>query len=337
MSNKINSFDEALHIYQSKVKDGKCDEDIKLSESLALELVDQMTYREKATMLRGHWAFIEQFIKSGGRSYNAYPIEGGGCKRLGIPTIKFTDGPRGVIMGKSTCFPTSNVRAASFDRNLEYQIGTAIAKESIAQGANYFAGICINLPRNPRWGRAKESYGEDSYMLGQMGAQLTKACQEHGVIACPKHFAMNSMENLRFKINVQADEETLRDVYLPHFKDCIDAGAQSIMGAYNMVKGTYCCDSKYLLKDILRDEWNFKGFTITDFIWGVHAPVKSLKNGMDVEMPFTLKRGFIGFSLKKDKEADRAAIESCKLITATLLRTQGLYRKQKYDLSVVAF
>ena len=101
----------------------------------------------------------------------------GGIKRLGIPTVAFSDGPRGVVMGKSTCFPVSMARGASFNDELEYEVGTAIAKEVIAGGANYFAGICINLLRNPRWGRAQETYGEDPFLLGKMGAARQKRCR----------------------------------------------------------------------------------------------------------------------------------------------------------------
>ncbi|HAQ63401.1 MAG TPA: hypothetical protein DCR23_02955, partial [Ruminococcaceae bacterium] len=96
-----------------------------------------------------------------GQKYNCRPCLSGGVKRLGIPKIAFSDGPRGVVMGNSTCFPVSMARGAAFDDELEYEIGSAIADEVAAQGGNYFAGICINLLRNPRWGRAQETYGED--------------------------------------------------------------------------------------------------------------------------------------------------------------------------------
>ena len=176
-------------------------------------------------------------------------------------------------------------RGATFDRDLEEQIGKAIGAEVRAQGGNYFGGVCINLPRNPRWGRAQECYGEDQYHLGEMGAALTRGVQSQNVMACIKHYAMNSIENARFKADVHTDKRTLHEVYLPHFKKCIDEGAASVMGAYNKVLGEQASESKYLLKDILRDKWNFEGFTLSDFLWAVKDAVKAVKSGMNVEMP----------------------------------------------------
>jgi len=253
-------------------------------------LLAEMNMKEKIFMLSGKGG--KQAIKNHlfhKRGYNYEPIPAGGCKRLGIPQVLFTDGPRGVVMHNSTCFPVSMCRASAFDEELEYRIGKAIADEAIAQGANFFAGICINLVRNPRWGRTQESYGEDPYLLGVMGAALTKSVQEEGIIACPKHYALNSIEDLRFFINVTADERTLHEVYLPHFKKCIDAGALSIMGAYNRYDQSYCCENRKLLTDILRDTWGFNGFVMSDFVYGVRDAERALRAGCDIEMMFTFK------------------------------------------------
>ncbi len=261
-------------------------------------LLEEMTLDEKIYMLSGHGALqsLIDIIKTK-RNYNVRALPAGGCKRLGIPTVLFTDGPRGVVMGNSTCLPVSMLRASTFDEELEYRIGKMIADEAIAQGANYFAGICINLVRNPRWGRCQESYGEDPCLLGKMGVALTKSVQEEGMIACPKHYALNSIEDLRFYIDVKTDERTLREVYLPHFKKCIDAGALSIMGAYNRYNEFYCCENKKLLTDILRDEWGFDGFVMSDFIWGVHDTEQALRAGLDIEMMITMQ-----YSPKKIKK-----------------------------------
>ena len=253
-------------------------------------LLAEMTLNEKIFMLSGRGG--GQAMKNAlfhKRVYNYEPIPAAGCKRLGVPPMLFTDGPRGVVMHNSTCFPASVCRASAFDEDLEYRVGKAISDEAIAQGANFFGGVCINLLRNPRWGRAQESYGEDPFMLGVMGAALTKSVQEEGIIACPKHYALNSIEDLRFYVNVSADERTLHEVYLPHFKKCIDAGAMSIMGAYNRFDQSYCCESKKLLTDILRDTWGFDGFVISDFVFGVHDAERALRAGCDIEMMVTLK------------------------------------------------
>ena len=213
-------FKQAVSLYQADPSSEN------LSKSCA-QLRKQMTQTEKISMLSGQWFLVrtlKDILLNSGRHYNCTPIKTGEVKRLGVPPVKFSDGPRGVVMGKSTCFPVSMARGAAFDDELEYEVGKAIAREVIAGGANLFAGICINLLRNPRWGRAQESYGEDPYLLGRMGAALTRAVQDSGVMACPKHYACNSIENLRFKINVKASERTMQEVYLPHFKKCVDAG-----------------------------------------------------------------------------------------------------------------
>lgn len=285
------NFDQAVKAYRSDPSKDNLEKQISA-------LCGEMTLNEKIHMLSGHTIGQTQvdMIKTG-RNYNVRSLVAGGCKRLGVPAVAFTDGPRGVVMGNSTCFPVSMLRASTFDPELEYRFGKAIADEAIAQDANYFAGVCINLVRNPRWGRTQETYGEDPFLLGEYGATLTKAVQEEGMIACPKHFALNSIEDLRFFVNVECDDRTLHEVYLPHFKKCIDAGAQSIMGAYNKFDGDYCCASKKLLTDILRDEWGFDGFVMSDFVNGVHDAESSLKAGLDMEMMFTMH--YNGFAIKK--------------------------------------
>ena len=256
----------------------------------AAALCGEMTLKEKIYMLSGHpLVQIQKDMITTGRNYNVHALPGGGCKRLGVPPVLFTDGPRGVVMGNSTCFPSAMVRASSFDPDLEYRVGKAIADESIAQGANLFAGVCINLVRNPRWGRCQESYGEDPFLLGQFGKALTMAVQEEGMIACVKHFALNSMEDLRFYVDVHIDDRALHEVYLPHFKKCVDVGAQCVMGAYNRYEEYHCCENKKLLTDILRKEWGFDGFVMSDFVWGVYDAEHSLRAGLDLEMMFTMK------------------------------------------------
>lgn len=254
----------------------------------ARELVDQMSTKEKVMMMTpivkstGH--FIVE-MASNGMKYNHESYQAGGNERLNIPTMRFFDGPRGLVSGEATCFPVAMARAASFDRELEYQVGHVIGKEIRANQGNYFGGVCINLLRHPAGGRAQEGYGEDSYMLGQMGTSLMKGVQHHNVMACIKHYAFNNQENTRFEINVEADERVAREVYLAHFKECVDNGAASLMGAYNRFREDQCCESPYLLQTVLKEDWGFKGFTITDFLWGSRNTEKAANAGMDVEMP----------------------------------------------------
>ncbi len=296
---------------------------------LAEKLLSEMTLKEKIKLMQGHAMGVtikNVFLR--GRYYNGEAYPAGGCKRLGIPPVLFTDGPRGIVMGKCTCFPVSMLRGATFDDELEYEIGQVMAKEASAFGANLFAGVCINLLRNPRWGRAQETYGEDPFLLGKMGVALTKAMQENGIIACPKHYALNSIEDLRFSVDVKADERALHEVYLPHFKKCVDAGAMSIMGAYNKVNGTYACESKELLTHILRDKWGFDGFTLSDFVYGIYDASRSVKAGMDVEMPYTFRYAFLNNALKKGKLTE-ADIDLCAArVLKALIKTLPEYKHQ---------
>jgi beta-glucosidase len=228
-------------------------------------------------------------------------------------------------------------RGATFDVALERQVGDVIGKEIIAAGGNYFAGVCINLLRHPAWGRAQEVYGEDPYLLGQMGVSVTAGVQALGVMACLKHFALNSMENARFKIDVDCSERTLREVYLPHFKDCIDAGAASVMTAYNQVQGEYCGQNKKLLRDILKDEWDFSGFVISDFIWGIYDTVASAENGMDIEMPWPVHYGKKLIKAVNAGNLDEKTIdEAAQRITSTTLRFNETLERNQFDQSVVA-
>lgn len=276
--------------YQQAVKAYQANPTQEVLHEQVAKLTDEMTLKEKIYMLSGHpLVQIQKDMITTGRNYNVHALPGGGCKRLGVPPVLFTDGPRGVVMLNSTCFPSSMARASSFDPDLEYRVGKVIADESIAQGANLFAGVCINLVRNPRWGRTQETYGEDPYLMGEFGKALTVAVQEEGMIACVKHFALNSMEDLRFYIDVHIDDRALHEVYLPHFKKCVDAGAQSIMGAYNRYEEYHCCENKKLLTDILRREWGFDGFVMSDFVWGTYNAEHSLRAGLDLEMMFTMK------------------------------------------------
>ena len=320
-------FIKAIQIYSGEPTEEKLRE-------VTDALISEMTVKEKLRMLKGHAMKVtaKNFLKNG-RFYNAEPYPAGGCERLKIPEILFTDGPRGIVLRHSTCFPVSMLRGAAFDDELEYRIGEVFAKEAIAGGANFFAGICINLLRNPMWGRAQESYGEDPFLLGKMGVAMTKAMQDNGIIACPKHYALNSIEDLRFSVDAKADERTLHEVYLPHFKKCVDAGAMSIMGAYNKFNGTYCCENKELLTDILRNKWGFDGFTISDFFFGIYDAVRSIKSGLDIEMPYTFKYAFIGSKLKKGEITENEVNTCVGRILRAMLRT---FPKQKqYPESVI--
>ena len=235
------------------------------------------------------------------KRYNATPIEAGRLDRRGIEGVRFTDGPRGVVIGHSTAFPVPMARGAAFDPDLEERIGDAIGVEARVRGANFFGGVCINLLRHPAWGRAQETYGEDSHLLGAMGAALVRGSQRH-VMACIKHYACNSMENSRFWVDVKIDEADLRDLYLPHFKQCVDEGAASVMSAYNKVNGEWCGGNHHLLTEILKQDWGFEGFVISDFTAGVRGSgLACFEAGLDVEMPFGWRFKKLGRALRSGR------------------------------------
>ena len=258
-------------------------------EVAAAELVALMTLDEKVHCLDGgvpFWVGIKD-ITTGG--YHSRPFRAAKVERLGIPGFHFSDGPRGVVVGEATAFPVSMARGATFAPELEVRVGDAIGRELRTIGADLYGGICVNLLRHPAWGRAQETYGEDPHHVGEMGAGLTRGAQRH-VMATLKHFALNSMENARFGVDVKVDERALHEVYLPHFKRIVDEGVACVMTAYNSVNGEWCSQNEVLLADILRREWGFAGFVISDWIFGVHDGVKSLIAGLDVEMPYRMIR-----------------------------------------------
>ena len=255
-------------------------------ERRAHDLVAELTLDEKLGLMDGDLPFWQGLARmSAPQGYSREFWVAGAVERLGIPGIRFVDGPRGCVMDGATTFPVSMARGATFDPDLEERVGDAIGREIRALGGNYFGGVCINLLRHPAWGRAQESFGEDSFLLGVMGAALATGVQHH-VMACVKHFALNSMENMRQDVDVTADQRTLHEVYLAHFKRVVDAGVASLMTAYNSVNGEWAGQNRALIADILKDKWGFNGFTVTDFITGMRDAKKAALAGQDVEMPF---------------------------------------------------
>ena len=311
-----------------------------ISDYVEKKVLPQLTLDEKLGIMSGQITeekLLYDLFEIVHYNHDPYPTMA--VDRLGVPNMRFVDGPRGVVAGSATCFPVSIARGATFDRELEEEIGKCIGAEVRAVGGNFYGGVCINLLRNPRWGRAQETYGEDSWHIGEMGAALTRGVQSQNVMACIKHLALNSIENARFTADVQVDKRTLHEVYLPHFKKCIEAGAASVMCAYNSVMGSYCSENKYLLKDTLRDRWGFDGFTISDFLWALHEgrAVESVKAGMDIEMPCI---AYYEKELPKALEEGRITMEdideAVRYIVRTILYYETRKDPQRYEPSVIA-
>lgn len=313
----------------------------------AKKLVEQMTLEEKVYLMSGNidiqntsWddlvAMLGDMAGSNENHYNVTPYAAGGIEKYNLPPMLFADGPRGVVCGngQTTCFPVSMARGATFDPALEEEVGHAIGKEVRAFGGNLFAGVCINLPYNPGWGRSQETYGEETHHIGAMASGLVRGVQDEDIMACVKHYAFNDMENARFKVSVTCDARTEQEVYLPHFKDCIDAGAASIMSSYNRYNGVHCGHYKYLLQQVLKDEWDFDGFVMSDFCWGVRDTVEAANGGQDMEMMWTQWFGERLVKAVKDGFVPEERINDAALrIVRTILAFDKDHKE--YNMSVV--
>lgn len=302
---------------------------------VAAELVAAMTIDELLECTDGDldfWAGLADMIGGG---YLEHTFPGGSCARMGVQGIRFSDGPRGVVVGESTCFPVSMARGAAWDPTLERAIGDAIGRELRVRDANFYGGVCINLLRHPAWGRAQETYGEDPLLLGEMGAALTEGVQQH-VMACVKHYALNSMENARFSVDVTVADDVLHEVYLPHFERVVRAGVASVMSAYNSVNGEWCGHHRHLLTDVLRGMWGFEGFVVSDFIYGIRDAAASVFGGLDIEMPFRMVRHqHLRAALERgDVEVDDVR-ESVTRTIATQLRFGSVLAAPAPDAAVV--
>lgn len=289
-------------------------------EDAAKLLVAAMTPEERLWCLDGDapcWAALGFMAQDG---YHTATAVAARVERVGVPGIAFSDGPRGAVIGNATCFPVTMARGATWDPQLEERVGEAIGSELRALGANLTGAVCVNLLRHPAWGRAQETYGEDPFHVGELGAAFTRGLQRH-VMACVKHFACNSMENARFSVDIEVDEVALHEVYLQHFRRIVDEGVASVMTAYNSVNGEWCGQNRTLVIDILREEWGFEGFVISDFVFGVRDAVRSLEAGLDIEMPVRMVRAQHLPGALERGEASWADVDAAATrIIATLLR-----------------
>ncbi len=303
-------------------------------ETRVKELLSKMTLDEKIEQMTAEPAYkiLEHALGYGKYSTFNTPAN----KRLDIPGIRFIDGPRGANFKGSTGFPASPARGASWDVQLSERVGQAMGYEMRAQGANFTAAVCINIIRHPSWGRAQETFGEDPYHIGRMGVGFLTGLQDH-VMACAKHFTANNIDESRMFVDIRMDERTLREVYLPHFKMCVEAGVASIMSAYNDVNGKLCAHNEHLLRDILKEDWGFKGFVISDFGTAVEDTVEAANAGLDIEMPVEL---FYGKRLKKavlaGKVSEQVIDEAATRILRQKLRFYHLENRTDYDRNKVA-
>ncbi|MDR2446086.1 MAG: glycoside hydrolase family 3 C-terminal domain-containing protein [Treponema sp.] len=268
-------------------------------------LLAKMTLEEKASLC------------CGGGFWNTRELP-----HLGIPALTLTDGPHGVRKqsgaadhlglnesDKTTCFPTAAGMAASWNRELLYKVGAAIGEECQAEDVQIVLGPGANIKRSPLCGRNFEYFSEDPYLSAQLAAKHIQGAQSQGVGASLKHFAANNQETRRFNIDVVIDERTLREIYLASFEGAVvDAQPWTVMCAYNKINGEFCSQNRKLLTEILREEWGFAGFVVSDW-FAVSERDKGLAAGLDLEMPTSAGIG---------KEAIVSAVKSGGLSEAAL-------------------
>lgn len=223
-----------------------------------------------------------------------------GFKAKGVPSINLSDGPHGIrkqegagdqlgLNGSlpATCFPTAATIANSWDPDLGEEIGRCLGEEAAVQDVSVLLGPGLNMKRSPLCGRNFEYFCEDPYLAGKMAAGYIRGIQEKGISACPKHFAANNTELRRQASDSVVDERTLREIYLTGFEIAVKESApKSIMSSYNMVNEVYANENEHLLQEILRDEWGFDGFVVSD--WGAgNDYVEGVRAGSHLEMPTT--------------------------------------------------
>lgn len=235
-----------------------------------------------------------------GRGFECFTNQG--VPEAGVPDWIMHDGPRGVrtlaSITASTTFPTSVARAASFDLDLERRIGDVIGIEALAQKRDVHLAPAIDTLRHPQWGRAQEVYGEDPVLLGNMGAALVNGLQQH-VPACIKHFTANTTDDNRTTMNAQMeDEQTLRENYTRQFRIAIEKSDPScVMAAYNKVNGTFSAENAHLLTNLLRTEWGWKGFVVSDWA-ATQSTGPAVNAGLDLEMPNAVHFGRLGTAVQ---------------------------------------
>ncbi len=282
------------------------------------ELLNQMTLEEKINLL-------------GGTGFETKPIE-----RLGIPSLKMCDGPLGVVRGQATAFPSGILMGATWNPEIIYKLGSAIAKEVKAKERHVILGPCVNIARLPMGGRNFESFGEDPYLTSRITVDYIKGVQKENVVATVKHFAVNNQEHERMFVDVKVDDRALNEIYFPAFKAAVEeANVLAFMSAYNKLNGYYCSENKYLLQNKLKDEWKFKGIVMSD--WGaVHSSIPTFISGLDLEMPEGkyLNKDSLYSKLKSGELSREILDDKIRRILRTMFSI-GLFDEYEYDSSIL--
>ncbi|MFF8507401.1 beta-glucosidase [Streptomyces sp. NPDC015492] len=244
-----------------------------------------------------------------------------GVPRLGIPELRTADGPVGIRLlgGTATAMPTPVALAATFDERLAEEYGTVLGREGRALGQDIVLGPMTNVIRVPHAGRNFETYSEDPLLSSRMAAHEVRGIQNQGLMATVKHFAANNQEYQRETIDAVVDEQTLQEVELPAFRSAVRAGAASVMCSYNKVNGAHACGNEHLLQEVLREQWDFRGWVVSDWL-ATHA-TGDITRGLDQELGVELTLGQPVPESKYFSSALRAAVRDGSVPEATLDRS----------------
>ena len=297
---KVACDDKTFPLAKDSKMPGYSSDDHTKYQNLAKTAVANMSLADKAQQMRG-----TDPGSSSSRNWNDIFRQTDNTTK-NIKGWLYRDGPRGVNLdapikstntsrGKSTVFPVAMARGASFDMDLEYRIGQAIGDEMVASGQTMMLGPTTNILRHPLWGRAQETYGEDTFLLGRLGTAHVAGVQEY-VAACAKHYAGNNIEVNRATKNASMDDQTLYEIYGRHFEMMVqDGGVACVMAAYNLINGTNCTQSSTLLTTMLRTKFGFQGFVLSDW-WAMpggssgsasaSTAAAAINAGMDIELPW---------------------------------------------------
>lgn len=301
-----------------------------MNQKKVKNIIEKMTLEEKASFLSGHDFWHTKAFE-----------------HLGIPASQVADGPHGLRLQEGAqdhlgqnkskemvSFPTGATVASSFDRSLIYEMGETLGKEAQAEGVSVLLGPSINIKRSPLGGRNFEYLSEDPLLTTQMAESYIQGVQSQNVGASVKHFVANNQETRRNTVSAEIDERALREIYLAAFEGAIkNAKPWSVMSSYNRLNGTYVGERKDILTDILREEWGFDGYVVSDW-GGVDDRVRQLEAGLDLEMPGPSAENdsFIVSAVESGTLDENVVDKACERILNIIFRFEENRKKSNINL-----
>jgi len=296
-------------------------------EPMAVYKDSKAPVEARVSDLLGRMTLAQKIAIAGGWEMETYSFP-----ELGVPPIRMTDGPLGVSRWDitATAFPSGVSMGAAFDPALINEAAAAMGREALAMGKDMLLGPCVNIARNPYSGRNFESYGEDPYLNSRLASAFVSGLQGQGVIGSVKHYALNNQETGRMAVDVRADRRAMREIFFPAFEAAVRAGVWTVMAAYNRVDGLFAAENPFLLNQILKKEWGFPGFVISD--WGAtHSTEGSANSGLDLEMPWGY---YFTAPLEKAVKEGRVSVPTIEDKARRILRvlfSAGVFERKDAD------